>query len=133
MAAFTLQGMTTLIEVFDMQRSIDFYRNTLGFEVHQSAGNEHGLGWAWLKSGDLDLMLNSMYNPGEAPATSDALRTRHHRDVCLYFGCPNVDAAYEYLKSIGVNAGSPTTASYGMRQCNFQDPDGYNICLQWPA
>ena len=127
-----IQGMTPLIEVFDIERSIAFYHDALGFDVHQSAGNEHGLGWAWLKCGDLDLMLNSMYNPGEAPSSSDPVRVRHHGVTCFYIGCPDVEAAYEHLKSSGVEANLPTTARYGMKQCYFLDPDGYNICLQWP-
>ena len=92
-----LHNICTLIEVFDMDKSIEFYRQALGFQVHQSAGSEKGLGWAWLKRGDMDLMLNSMFNPGENPPSPDALRSGHHRDICLYFGCPDVDGAYAHL------------------------------------
>lgn len=133
MHAIPLKGMTTLIEVFNMETSIKFYSEALGFQVFQSAGNEHGLGWAWLKNGGIELMLNSMYNPGERPELPDAVRVEHHRDTALYFGCPDVDRAYERLQSMGIEAAAPETATYGMRQCYLRDPDGYHICLQWKA
>ncbi|MBI1333670.1 MAG: VOC family protein [Armatimonadetes bacterium] len=128
-----LEGMTTLIEVFDIDRSIEFYRSALGFEVHQQAGNDKGLGWAWLKGNGLDLMLNTMYNPGDAPEAPDATRIKWHRDLTLYIGCSDIDAAYGHLVAVGIKANTPEVAPYGMKQCYFSDPDGYGICLQWPA
>jgi len=130
---FELRGIVALIEVFNVSESIEFYRRTLGFELHQSAGEGSYLGWAWLKRGDIELMLNSMYDPGDEPAIPDAARTAAHRDTTLYIGCPDVERAYEHLRKEGVRVAKPTVAPYGMKQLPFRDPDGYGICLQWPA
>jgi predicted enzyme related to lactoylglutathione lyase len=56
-----------------------------------------------------------------------------HRDTCLYFGCADIDAAYEMLKKSGLTLKPPSVAPYGMKQLYFRDPDGYEICLQWLA
>jgi uncharacterized glyoxalase superfamily protein PhnB len=53
--------------------------------------------------------------------------------VGLFFGCPDVDRAYEALNSAGVASKPPEVTHYGMKQLYFRDPDGFEICLQWPA
>jgi glyoxylase I family protein len=54
-----------------------------------------------------------------------------HDDTCLYFGCRDVDGAYRYLRSRGLDVEAPKVAPYGMKQLTFKDPDGYQICFQW--
>jgi glyoxylase I family protein len=54
-----------------------------------------------------------------------------HDDTALYFGCPDVDEAYQSLLAKGLKVDPPRIASYGMKQLYFYDPDGYNICFQW--
>jgi len=67
------------------------------------------------------------------PPAPDLARFATHEDTCLYFGCPDVDAAYAYLRARGVAAKEPHVAPYGMKQLYLSDPDGYSICFQWPA
>jgi catechol 2,3-dioxygenase-like lactoylglutathione lyase family enzyme len=76
-------------------------------------------------------MLNTAYDEGERPASPALERVASHGDTGLFFGCPDVDAAYEQVKSHGVPCAPPKTAWYGMRQLSFRDPDGYGITLQW--
>lgn len=56
-----------------------------------------------------------------------------HRDVCLYFGCPDPDAVYRRLREHGVEAEPPKVAPYGMKQLYVSDPDGFLLCFQWSA
>jgi glyoxylase I family protein len=51
----------------------------------------------------------------------------------FYFGCPDVDAAYIYLRDKGVELKPPKIAPYGMKQLYLLDPDGYNLRFQWRA
>lgn len=128
-----LQGMTPLLQVFDMRRALRFYCDILGFEVVSDSGTGDKSSWVWLRLNGFDLMLNDQYEPGHVPDAPPAERIRWHDDTCLYFGCPDVDAAYEELKDEIPGIEPPKTAWYGMRQLNFKDPDGYAICLQWKA
>jgi predicted thioesterase/catechol 2,3-dioxygenase-like lactoylglutathione lyase family enzyme len=130
---FQINGMAPLLSVFNMPRALAFYRDTLGFEVVSDSGKGDQSSWVWLRLAGVDLMLNDQYEPGHEPATPPPERSRWHKDTCLYFGCPDPDAAYEFLKSKGVQLGPPEIASYGMKQLYFQDPDGYNLCLQCPV
>jgi glyoxylase I family protein len=33
----------------------------------------------------------------------------------------------------GVAAEEPKVAYFGMKQLHISNPDGYNLCFQWPA
>lgn len=129
-----LRGLCPLIQVFDMPTSLRFYRDLLGFEIVQRSQESDACGWCWLRSKDgAELMLNTAYDEGERPAQPDRERVIGHMDTGLFIGCPDVDAAYAYLKSKGVVCEEPKVAPYGMKQLYLSDPDGFGICLQWKA
>jgi catechol 2,3-dioxygenase-like lactoylglutathione lyase family enzyme len=129
-----VNGVCTLLQVFDMPASIRFYRDVLGFEVAQaSAGEGDRVDWCLLRLGEAELMLNTAYEEERRPAAPDPRRIAMHRDTCLYFACPDVDSAWRHLRSHGVDVREPELAPYGMRQLYLRDPDGYQLCFQWPA
>ena len=128
-----VSDLTPLIQVFDMPRSVAFYRDVIGFEiVMQSQPGDH-FDWALLRMGGAELMLNTAYKAPDRPAIPDAARWAGHGDTTLYIGCPNVDEAYEYLRSKGVAVERPVIRDYGMKQLNVTDPDGYAVCFQCPV
>jgi glyoxylase I family protein len=53
-------------------------------------------------------------------------------EICLYFGCPDVEGAYRHLLAHGIEAEKPTVAPWGAKMLHFRDPDGYGLCFQWP-
>jgi glyoxylase I family protein len=132
--AITLNGSAPLFEVFDMPTSIAFYRDVIGFEIvatnKEIDTDPAQVDWAWLRLNDVDLMLNTAYEEGERPPVRDPNRVFGH-GVCLYAGCPDVDAAYEHLRARGIDVKPPKLAPYGMKQLYVRDPDGYNLCFQW--
>jgi catechol 2,3-dioxygenase-like lactoylglutathione lyase family enzyme len=128
-----VSGVVTLLQVFDMPSSLRFYRDLLGFEVIQRSQPQDQCHWAWLRLDDAEIMLNTAYEDEHRPQSPDQARLRGHQDTCLYFGCPDVDAAFEFLRKQGIEATEPRTAFYGMRQVYFHDPDGFQICLQRPV
>ena len=125
-----IRGLCPLIQVFDMDNSLRFYCDLLGFEIVQKA---EGGGWAWLRHGTAELMLNTAYDDDERPEKPDPARSLGHQDTSLFIGCPNIDSAYEYFHSKGVNVSKPKVAWYGMKQMSVKDPDGFEICFQWKA
>ncbi len=130
-----IEGGVPLIQVFDMPASIGFYRDLLGFEVVATSGDGDGddVGWAWLRHGPAELMLNTIHERGHRPQSPDPARTLGHSDTCLFLGCRDLDGAYAHLRERGVDVAPPVVRPYGMRQLSFRDPDGYGICLQWRA
>ena len=88
---------------------------------------------ALLKLNGVELMLNTAYEDHPRPSVPDPARIAAHDDTAIYFGCPDVDAAYAHLRARGVAVKEPEGAHYGMKQLHVSDPDGYNLCFQWPA
>ena len=129
-----VRWMTPLLQVFDMPLSIRFYCDLLGFEIVRTDGRTApDFDWVLLRLGDVGLMLNTRYEREGRPAAPDPSRIASHDDIALYFGCPDVDAAFAHLREKGLKASEPRTASYGMKQVYVTDPDGYELCFQWPA
>jgi glyoxylase I family protein len=131
-------GLTPLLQVFDMPEAIAFYCGKLGFEIvsHSpeiEAAEGRYFHWAWLRLGGAELMLNTAYDAGERPPERDAARWGGHGDVCLYIGCPDVDAAFAELTGRGLKLEPPKVARYGMKQLYLRDPDGWLLCFQAPA
>jgi len=131
-----LHGLTVLLQVYDMPASIRFYRDLLGFEIAAASpllpGNRFH--WALLRLGGVELMLNTAYEfDEERPVPPDPAPVAAHGDTILYFGCPDVDAAYDELRSKGLAADPPAVARYGMKQLNVRDPDGFLLVFQWRA
>jgi hypothetical protein len=46
-----------------------------------------------------------------------------HRDVTLYFDCPDVDAKHNHLGAKGVKSSGPKITYYKMKQLTVTDPD----------
>jgi glyoxylase I family protein len=125
-----IRGLTPLLAVFDMKASVRFYRDVLGFELVSTSAPGDDFGWALLRRGGAELMLNIVDHGGDAP---DPARVAAHRDTALFFGCPDLDAACAHLRAHGIDAEEPFVQGYGMKQLYLRDPDGYTLCLQWPA
>ncbi len=132
-----IRGMAPLLQVYDMPAAVRFYRDTLGFELVSTSPNlgaPDKFHWCLLRLCGCDVMLNTAYESDEErPAPPDPARAASHGDTCIYFGAPNVEGVYEELRGKIPNLKPPKVAPYGMKQLYFRDPDGYQICFQWPA
>ena len=129
-------GLCPLLQVFDMPTSVRFYRDILEFELvsHAPLRAPDEFGWSLLRrSAGAELMLNTAYAYGERPDSPDPARIAAHGDTCIYFGCPDVDAAYQHLIDKGLTVNPPNVAWYGMKQLYLTDPDGFGLCFQWKA
>lgn len=126
-----IHDICPMLQVFDMEVSLKFYVGILGFSVNESAGDADDIGWVWLTRNGTNLMLNTQFERTDRPDKSDVNRVACHGDTILYLGCPDVDGAYEELRSKGLEVKAPTIAPYGMKQLYLSDPDGYGLCFQW--
>lgn len=130
-----VEGLSPLLSVFDMPRAIGFYRDLLGFKVTATSpalsDNPDHVNWSMLELDGTSIMLNTAYDPEDQPLSPDTSRWSGHADTCIFFGCPDVDAAYQFLRAKGLELDPPKIAPYGMKQLYFKDPDGYGLCFQW--
>jgi uncharacterized glyoxalase superfamily protein PhnB len=132
--AIEIRGLCPLLQVFDMPTSIKFYCEGLGFEVAMTDGKPvPDNDWVLLRLNGSDLMLNTVYKRERRPPAPDLARMAAHEDTSVYFGCPDVDAAWAHLQAKGIASRAPRIAPYGMKQLYLKDPDGYSLCFQWQA
>ena len=104
-----------------------------GFEVVQTSQPGDNFGWALLRRDGTEVMLNTAYEDDSRPPAPDPARIAGHQDTALFFGCPDADAAYRHLRAHGLHVEEPSVRDYSMKQLYVRDPDGFNICFQWPA
>jgi glyoxylase I family protein len=131
--ALKLESVCPLLQVFDMPRSVAFYRDRLGFEIVATSQPGNHFDWAFLRLDNAELMLNTAYEADERPSDPDPARMAAHVDTVLYFGCRDVDAAHTFLRAQGLEVEAPVITHYGMKQVHLMDPDGYILCFQWQA
>jgi catechol 2,3-dioxygenase-like lactoylglutathione lyase family enzyme len=107
------------LQVSDLDRSIRFYTETLGFKVTERRDD---LRFAHIDCGIAGLQLG-LSAGGAAPP--------HSGTIALNFGVKgDIEAARKALEAKGVVFKGPTVVIAGkVRLLEFQDPDGYRIRL----
>jgi glyoxylase I family protein len=130
-----LNGVTPLLMVFDMIETVRFYRDLLGFEVVGASplmNTPEGRfsHWVWLRRDGADVTFNTAYDSGERPPVRDEAHWAGHADTWLYFACEDVDACYAQVVSKGIDAPPPALTSYGQKNFQISDPDGYTLVFQ---
>lgn len=117
-------AMTTNLMVASVDRSIEFYQGTLGFEVAASVPGKKGeLQFAIVVKDGLNLMMQERENLiEEYPVLgTDAV----HPSVTLYILVDDFDGLYARLSSTGPIEADVHTSFYGTREFAVTDPDGY--------
>jgi resuscitation-promoting factor RpfA len=122
-AAGAIHGVGLTVLVTNLDRSVKFYRDTLGFfEIDKGEGN------AVLASGDTRLVLRTVTD-----------LTAAGRLIYLNLEVGDVEAVYRELMAKGVAfEHEPMVVNHGERlelwSATFHDPDGHNIAItQWRA
>ncbi|MTB49596.1 glyoxalase/bleomycin resistance/extradiol dioxygenase family protein [Lewinella sp. W8] len=111
-------GAPTL-PVNDLQRSLTFYTDHLGFEV--SFLWEDPATYAILRAGEFTLHLSQRDSP--VPEGTEAGRL-------LYLFVHDVDAMHQRLVDKGARlSGPPERQAYRMRDFEVWDPDGHRITI----
>ena len=113
-----------LLEVTDLEASVTFWCERLGFTVIGQAESEGHRFWCRLVRGGACVMLQE--GAGNAPSGPAP-------GVTLYFVCDDADAMYGDLVSRGLELDPPVDAYYGMRQIFVTDPNGYALCFESPT
>ncbi len=140
--AIEIRDGCTLMSVWDMPTTVRFYRELLGFEMTQRSptyaveNGEELFHWCMMRSNEATIMLNTEYDEDERPAERPEQGDQRF-GTWFYYGCPDVDGAYERLKAAGIECKPPRLTMYGgrhgFRTLSFRDPDGHGITLQWPS
>jgi uncharacterized glyoxalase superfamily protein PhnB len=113
------EPMRTMLEVNDLDETINFYTKMLGFTLEATWGPDpHGpKTWCAIGYGPASLMFTTGAEPDPAgPKVTGS----------LYFYPENVDRYFAALVERGVSTlTAPVDREYGMREFALEDPNGY--------
>lgn len=120
-----IQTMTPNLMVKDVNKSIEFYRNVLGFELVATVPDSGTFDWAWMKHGTVELMFQTM------PSLVQDLPEFKGKPIgatqTLYTKVMDAKKLHGQIKDkANVVLGLKTTF-YGMEEFSIKDPDGYLI------
>lgn len=115
--------------VTDMEASMRFYVDGLGFVPTIKWEPEGRLRWCWLELGSAAIMLQQYWRdgrPGGAPPGPLG------QGVSICFMCADALAIYRELTSRGVAATRPFVGN-GLWVTSVTDPDGYRLEFESPT
>jgi catechol 2,3-dioxygenase-like lactoylglutathione lyase family enzyme len=128
-AAANVKQAVPFFMVTDMEASLRFYVDGLGFVMTNKWTPEGRIEWCWLELGDVALMLQEYRLPNRpAAAASGALGIGV--SVCLM--CDDAIAIYRDIVARGVDAQRPFVGN-GLWVTSVRDPDGYRLDFESPT
>src|SRR5215471_1758324 len=117
--------LTPNLLVADVERSLAFYENTLGFSRGMTVPDAAPFAFGSVTSGAVEIFFNEV---SAAVKEYPAFRGRPIGATgTLFIEMEGVDALHDRLKPIVKIVMPIVTQFYGMREFAIEDPDGYII------
>lgn len=110
--------------VTDVQASVKFYIEGLGFQMRNKWIDEGKLQWCWLELGDASLMLQEIRKGNEHSKLGEG--------VSICFMCADAIAIYHEVTERGIKAQRPFVGN-GLWVTTVIDPDGYVLEFESPT
>lgn len=121
-----LNDLIPMLNVSDIESSLDFYRRALGFEIVSDPGVVKEWRWATIRSGDTELMLaETEHDPG---LSRDSDPQHDISWPCLFYFYPDdVNSLHAHVEQQGFKPTPLQTTFYGMTEFSLRDPDGHAL------
>ncbi|HTD22086.1 MAG TPA: VOC family protein [Terriglobales bacterium] len=118
-----VKQVVPFLRVSNMERSVRYYVEGLGFVMKNKWVVEGKLRWCWLELGGAALMLQEFSKEGH---DSWVPACKVGEGVSLCFNCEDAVAIYREVRSRGIEASEPQVGNAMWVTC-LSDPDGYRI------
>lgn len=115
--------------VRDIDASLRFYVEGLGFVMTNHWSPQGRVRWCWLELDRVALMLQEYWRDG-SPGGGPEGPLGQGVSICLF--CEDARAIYRDLKERGIEASRPFVGN-GLWVTSVTDPDGYRIEFESPA
>ncbi len=115
--------------VTDIEASLRFYVDGLGFTMKLKWSPEERIRWCWLEIGDAALMLQEYWKdgkPGGGPAGPFG------QGVSICFMCADAIAIYHESMTRGLKPSRPFVGNH-LWVTSLTDPDGYRLEFESPT
>lgn len=125
-ATIAVQQVVPFFAVTNIERSVRYYVDGLGFVMKNKWEVEGKLRWCWLELGGAALMLQEFLRQGHDAWVPSC---KVGEGVSLNFICDDAIAFYHVVKSRGIEASEPQVGN-AMWVTSLKDPDGYKLFFQ---
>jgi catechol 2,3-dioxygenase-like lactoylglutathione lyase family enzyme len=115
--------------VSNMEQSLRFYIDGLGFAMANKWIDEGKLRWCWLQHGGAAVMLQEFRKDGHGSWTREG---RLGEGVSVCFTCKDALAIYREITARGVQAKRPFVGN-AMWVVGVTDSDGYKLFFESPT
>jgi lactoylglutathione lyase len=115
--------------VSDMEASLRYYLNGIGFQMTNKWVHDGKLRWCWLQLGNAALMLQEFWKEGPHDGRPAG---KLGQGVTICFVCEDALAVYREVTSRGIQASRPFVGN-AMWVTSLTDPDGYRIDFESPT
>ncbi len=119
-------GVVPALLVTDMDRSLAFYVDGLGFTIQNRWIPDGRLRWCWMSLGGAALMLQEPY---EVHHESGALG----KGVGIWFQCRDALGLYREAAARGIHPLREPQVGNSSWEIAYADPDGYRIHFSSPT
>jgi lactoylglutathione lyase len=113
--------------VRDMETSLDFYTNKLGFTITNQWTPRGKIEWCWLQRDAVAIMLQEPRNHDKIDQVDPK-----GNGVSIAFQCADALALYHEFTAKGVDIKEPFVGNNMWVVC-FTDPDGYKLDFESPT
>lgn len=124
---FKATALTASLTVADIQKSMTWYRDVLGFEVQQQYEREGGLRAVALQAGDVRILLNQ-----EDGAKGWDRKKGEGISIQFITNGSVDDIAARVKASGGTIDAEPADMPWGVRMLRLRDPDGFKLVFSSP-
>ena len=124
-----VQQAVPFFSVSNVQTSVRYYVDGLGFEMTNRWVVEGKLRWCWLQYGGAALMLQEFRKVGHDSWMPGG---KVGEGVSIYFNCKDALAIYREITKRGIQAQRPFVGN-AMWVVSLSDPDGYKIHFTSPT
>ena len=115
--------------VRDIEASLRFYVDGLGFTMTKDWSPEGRVRWCWLEIGEAALMLQEYWKDGHHHGAPDGPLGQ---GVSICFMCTDAIAIYHAAIARGLSASRPFVGN-GLWVTSLTDPDGYRLDFESPT
>jgi len=122
-------AVVPFLNVSDMELSLRYYVEGLGFTMRNHWIDNGKLRWCWLQNGGASLMLQEFWREGPHTGRPDG---KLGLGVSLAFQCQDALAIYREITSRGIEAAEPFVGN-ALWTFFLSDPDGYRIEFASPT
>jgi lactoylglutathione lyase len=124
-----VQQAVPFFMITDMERSLKFYRDGLGFEVKTTWTPRGTIEWCWLELGKAAVMLQEYRK--DLPL-EHAPKGKLGEGISICFMCKDAIAIYKHAKERGL-AGKTPFVGNRLWVTELTDPDGYRLAFESPT